>query len=85
MTLIEPLDIQTLFVDLWSGTNFIFTVIFGIFVGFYGARFRMPTVIILLCFGLLAVIMTPLDIWLYYVILISGGLFIGFQINRLVK
>ena len=68
--MIEPLDLQTIFVNYFAGSMDIFFFIALIFFAYLAARFRMPNSIFLVMMGLFVVLMAGLGYDLFYVLVI---------------
>lgn len=85
MTLILPLDFQTLFVNTFAGSMMIFIGIALLVIGGMAARFRMPNVIFGSMVALFGILFMSWAGWLYVSVIVILGLIIGYAFARLVK
>lgn len=82
---IEPLNLECLLVNVFAGSMDIFTFIAIIFIAAVGAYFRMINMIILIMFGLFAVLMAQFMNGIYFLVILIAGLIVSFAIGRIVK
>lgn len=85
MTLIAPLDLQTLFINTFAGSTLIFIGIALFFIAGLSARFRMPNIIFGSMIALFGILMMPIASWLYVLIIIVIGTVVGYTFTRIVK
>ena len=74
MTIIQPLNLESIFVTTLSGTPEIFSFLAIILIFSLAAYFRMPNEIALILFGLFGVIMASYLGALCVLIILIGGL-----------
>lgn len=82
---IEPLDLQTIFVNYFAGTLEIFFFLAMIAFAIMGAKFRMPNQIFLILMGLFVVVMANFYPLLYTITIFVVGLFFYYTISKLIK
>lgn len=82
---INPLDWQTLFVNVFAGSMQIFTVVAILVFGYLSARFRFPNVVTLIVLGLFVVFMAAYMPSLYLFVIVFAGFAISYMIGRLIK
>lgn len=83
MTMTAPLDLQYLLVNTFAGSTLIFIGIALLMIAMMSGKFRLPNSIFGLVIVLFGVLMMSWAGWLYVLILIIGGLIIGYTISRL--
>lgn len=85
MTWVEPLALQTLFMNLFAGSIEIFTFVSMIAIAFLSAKFRMPASVMMLIFGLYVLILnTYLNFGgLYVLVILMAGLITFFSMKKL--
>ena len=85
MTFIQPLDLQTIFVNYLAGNMAIFLFLVLIGIAALAAMFRMPNSIAMIIFGVFAVIMGKFIPDLYFIAIILGGLAIFYGVIKMFK
>lgn len=81
----QPLDLQYLLVNTFSGSIEIFSFISFIALAGLAAYFRMPNVITLLMFVLFSLFMSTYLGGLYVIILLLAGLITFFSLSKIFK
>lgn len=82
---IQPLNLQCLLVNTFSGSIEIFTAISFIVISAMAARFRMPNSIFLVMIGLFSVLMSQYMRGIYVLVMIITGLISFYSISKIVK
>jgi hypothetical protein len=82
---IQPLDLQTLFVNYLSGSLEIFSFIAVLVIAALAATFRMPNQIALIMFVLFGVIMGVYLGGIYFLAIIITSIMVYYSIARLMK
>lgn len=85
MPFIEPLALQTLLVNTFSGSWLIFTFVSLIFIAALAARFRMNNAVFGIVFVLFAILMAAWIPSLYVLAIIITAAVISFIIAKIVK
>lgn len=85
MDIIQPFDLQTLFVNVLSGNMFIFAIIAILVIAAMAAKFRMSNLNAGLMIGVFAVIMAAWITWLAALVALIAGFIIYAILGRLVK
>ena len=82
MTLIPPLDLQTLLVATLAGSTMIFVLIAAAMILFGASKFKMPLIALATIVMLFAIIIIPITNWLFVVSVIIVGLLVGYTLTR---
>lgn len=82
---INPLDLQTLFINVFSGSYTVFAFISVVIIAAMAARFRMNNFMFFIMLGLFSVFMAAWISWLYAFMIVILGLGIFFIIGRIIK
>lgn len=82
---VQPLDLQTIFINVFSGTTDIFIFASMIAIAALAARFRMNNFMFFIMLGLFAVLMAQWINWLYAFMVVILSLAIFFIVARLIK
>ena len=88
MALVQPLDLQTILVNILSGSNAIFVGAFIVFLSGLAAFLHMENFIFLILIGLFFTIMSvyaPVGAGYLLVIIIVTSLLVYFTISKIVK
>lgn len=85
MTFIEPLDLYSIFVPLFAGSMQIFLYIAFLVIAAMAARFRMPTEIAMIMFGLFGIFMASYAQDLFFLVIVVAGMAVFYSVGRLVK
>ena len=85
MALIEPLNLQYWFVNVLSGSAFIFIGLMVILIAGLSAKFRMNTMLFGIILSLFAVMVSMIANWLMFLIIVVVGFVIFYTIGKLVK
>lgn len=85
MTFIQPLDFETIIINVFSGDAAIFTGIAVILLTLMAAKFKMNNLMFFSFFGLFGIMFSAYVGSFYPFILIISGLAIGFIIARIIK
>lgn len=80
--MIAPLDISTLLLNHFAGSSLIFIGVALLMVGMGAGRFRMPNVILAMMMALLGIMIMPIAQWFYILVLIIGGILVGYVFTR---
>ena len=82
--MIEPFDLQTIFINVFSGNTYIFVFISLIVLAMLAAKFRMSNltfgVIICLYASLIAVVAS----WFLFIVVLIAGFAIFYALGRLI-
>ena len=84
MTMIQPLDIQTLFVNIFSGNVYIFVFISLIAIAMLAAKFRMSNLTFGVIICLYATLIASLANWFLFIVVLIAGFAIFYTIGRLI-
>jgi hypothetical protein len=79
---VNPLDLQCIFVNMFSGTPLIFSLFLLLIVIILAARFRMPNVVLGAVLFLLSIMFIDDMLWLAVLMAVGGGVLIVIQIVR---
>ena len=82
---IEPLNLECMMVNLFSGNIAIFTAIMFIAVAGMAAKFKMPKGIALMMVALFVVLFSDLFLPIYLLTILIVGVFTFTGVSRLVK
>jgi len=82
---IEPLNLECLLVNTFTGSIELFIFIMLIFIAGLGAYFRMMNYTILIMFGLFAIFMSHYMSGIYFLAVLIAGLVVSFGIGKIVK
>jgi len=82
---VNPLDLQTIFVNVFAGSIDIFAFIAIIVIAIMAARFKMNNFMFFMMVGLFSVMMGMWISWLYAFMIVVLGLGIFFIIARIIK
>ena len=86
MVFLEPLDLETIFVNYFAGSREIFFFIAMALFGYLAARFRMPNQIFLILIGLFIILMQPFGLSLIYSLLIFiVGISFYYTLAKMIK
>lgn len=85
MTFINPLDFETLFVNVLSGNMMIFVALAMICIAILAAKFRMNNITLWLMFAVFGGFIGLWAPWYWAASIVIGGLAIGFLISKLIK
>jgi len=85
MVFVEPLDLQSIFINTLAGTTEIFTFLAFIVVAALAAFFKMPNTITLAMFALFSVLMAQYLGGVFMLVVLIVGLITFFIVARLVK
>lgn len=86
MTWIQPLELKTIFVNIFSGSIGIFTAVAIITIVGMAAFFRMTFLNLLIILGLFFMMFAGiLDKNIVMVLLVVGSMLIGYWISKIVK
>jgi Ca2+/Na+ antiporter len=85
MDIIQPFDLQTLFVNVFSGNMFIFAIVAMLVIAVMAAKFRMSNLNAGLVFMVFAAIMATWITWLATLIALIAGFIIYSILGRIVK
>jgi len=81
---IYPLDLQTLFVNTFSGNILIFGFLAMIVIAGLTAYFRMPNSISLIMFGIFLIIFAPFVEGLWILALLFAAIFAAYNLRRII-
>lgn len=82
---IQPLNLECLLVNTFSGNFIVFTAVAFILISILAARFRMPNIIFLTMIGLFSVLMAQYIGAVYLLVIIITGLVVFYSTSRIVK
>ena len=82
---IDPLDLQTLFVNTFAGSLEIFMISAFFAVAVVAAYFRMPNTLALIMFGLFGVIVAVYSAEFYYIVILFAGIAIAYGIGSYIR
>ena len=85
MAIHSPLELYYWFVTVLSGDITIFIALAFIAIAAFSAMFRMPNIIMFICFGVFIIMLSVYLQALYILILLVAGLGIGWVITRIWK
>lgn len=83
--LIQPFDLECLFVNLLSGSVEIFTFLAFIVIAALGAYFKMLNSTVMIMLAIFGILMAQFISGIYFIILLAGGLVIGYVFSKIVK
>lgn len=83
--LIQPLDLEKIFVVILAGTPEIFTFLAVIFISGLAAYFRMQNKVAMIMFALFGVIMASYIGGLYVLIILIGGIITFSAVSKIFK
>lgn len=84
-SLIAPLDLKTLFINVFAGNTVLFVGIALLVIAALSAKFRMPAILFGMVLSLFAVSMMPWAPWLYFLAILFVGLTVFYTIARIVN
>jgi hypothetical protein len=79
---VNPLDLQCIFVNMFSGTWEIFAILLIVIVMIMAAKFRMPNIILGAVLFLVAVMFRDEMLWFSVIMAVGGGIVMVIQIVR---
>jgi hypothetical protein len=82
---INPLDLQTLFVNTFAGNMEMFMIIAFFALALMAAYFRMPNGVALILFGLFGVMMSLYSQDFYFIVILFAGFAILYGIGSYLK
>lgn len=82
---IQPLNLECLLVNTFSGSFTIFIGLAYILISIFAARFRMPNSIFLVMVGLFSILMANYIQGIYLIVIVIGGLISFYSMSRIVK
>jgi len=85
MAYIEPLDLQTIFVNYLAGSMVIFFFLMMAVLAYLAARFRMPNQITMIMIALFIVFFATYYSLLYVIVIFLAGLLIYFSLSKFMK
>lgn len=85
MSLIQPFDFQTLFINTLAGSTDIFILLAAIFIAILSTRFRMSLPITFMVFGLFAILIAVVSYWFMAITVFIGGIAIFYMIGKFWK
>ena len=85
MTLIEPFDLETLFVTVFTGNWYIFMGLAVLVISALAARLRMNNYTFGIVLGLFAIFMFAWAPWFTVLVTVIGGLVIYYTVAKLGK
>ena len=83
--MIQPLNLQEIFVNYFAGSMTIFFFIAMAFFAYIAARFRMPNQVFLILIGLFIIIMTNYYSLLFTITIFLAGLFFYYTLSKIIK
>ena len=84
-TYVQPLDLQTIFVNHLAGTQKIFVFISVIIIATLAGRFRMSGVVTGVMFVLFALMMAVFMPDIYFLAILLAGMAIFYGLGRIIK
>jgi hypothetical protein len=78
----SPLDLQCIFVNMFSGTWIIFSLLLILLVIIMAAKFRMPNIILGAVLFLMAIMFRDQMLWLTIVMAVGGAIVIVIQLMQ---
>jgi hypothetical protein len=86
MAFIQPLELQTWIISVFSGSQQIFLAVSMFFIFGMAAYFRMTALTMFMMFAIFLVIFNQfIDSYILMMLGIFGGLLVGYWVSRLVK
>ena len=83
MTIIAPFNLSYLLINVFAGSSMIFIGIALLAIAAFAGKMRMPNVIFGMIIALFGILMMSYAGWLYVIVLIVGGLLMGYVLSRL--
>jgi len=83
--IIQPLDLETIFVNYFAGSYKIFFFIAMIVFAYLGARFRMSNNVFLILMGLFVIFMANYYSLLFTITIFLIGLFFYYTLSKIIK
>lgn len=85
MNFIKPLDLQTIFVNVFAGSMEIFFFVAFIAIAALAATFRMPNMIFMLMMAVFGILMANYFGGLYFLVVVISGLAVFYGIGSVMK
>ena len=82
---IEPLDLQTILINILAGNLNIFVFLAVIFIAALAAMFRMPGIIAMVMFVLFAIFLKEYVGGLFLIVILLVGISVFYGIGRIFK
>ena len=82
---INPLDWETLFVNVFAGSVEIFAILAVLVFGYLSARFRFPNIVTLGVMALFVVFMAAYMPSLYFLVIVFAGFALSYMLGRIIK
>ncbi len=83
---VQPLDLETIFVNYLAGSMTIFFFLFLAFLAYLASRLKMPNRILIVLVGLFVVMFASLGMETYYpIIIFVSGLFFYHILSKIIK
>jgi hypothetical protein len=82
MTIIAPLNLEYLLINTLAGTTMIFVGLALLFIVIYAGKFRMSGSVLGMIIALFGILLMAWAGWLYVIVIIIGGLLVGYTISR---
>lgn len=83
MTIIAPLNIEYLFINVFAGSILIFIAVALLSIAMFAGKMRLPNVIFGMMIALFAILEMAIAGWLFVLVIIISGVLIGYTISRL--
>ena len=83
--LIQPLDLETIFISYFAGGWTIFFFIAMAFFAYLAAKFRMPNQVFLILIGLFVILMANYYSLLFIITIFLAGLFFYYTLSKIIK
>jgi len=83
--IIQPLDLETIFVTNLAGSMKIFFFLIAIVFAYLAARFRMPNQVFLILMAVFIIFMANFYSLLYTILIFLSGLFFYWVISKIPK
>jgi len=81
---VNPLDLQTIFVDILAGSMDIFIFLSLIAIALMAAYFKMLNSTLLIMYAIFGIIMAQYFSGIYFLVILIGGLIIGYSLKKLI-
>jgi hypothetical protein len=85
MAFVQPLDLQTIFVNYFAGSMTIFFFIIMAVLAYLAAKFRMPNQITLIMIVLFVIFFASYYSLLYVIVIFLIGLLIYYSLSKFMK
>lgn len=86
MAFVEPLELQTILINIFAGDFRIFTAISLLAITGLAGYFRMTGIVLMFMIGLFFIMFSDfVDVSIYFILISIGGLLIGYWISKVVK